>query len=209
MQITTQSFIEGQAIPEEFAFARQNPTEHISLSDNKNPAFEWRDLPDGTKSLVLICHDHDVPTKPDDVNKEDRQVPADLPRADFFHWVLVDLSPEPASIAAGEFSQGVTAGGKDGPNAPRNSRQGINNYREWFQGDTEMAGNYYGYDGPCPPWNDSIVHHYTFTLYALDVARCPVEGDFTGPEVLSAIDGHILEKAEIMGTYSLNPAVSA
>ena len=27
-----------------------------------------------------------------------------------------------------------------------------------------MAGDYYGYDGPFPPWNDSLVHHYVFTL---------------------------------------------
>ena len=35
-------------------------------------------------------------------------------------------------------------------------------------------GNYFGYDGPCPPWNDAIPHHYVFTLYALDVARLDV-----------------------------------
>ena len=35
----------------------------------------------------------------------------------------------------------------------------------------DMRGDYHGYDGPCPPWNDGILHHYVFTLYALDVAR--------------------------------------
>ena len=64
-----------------------------------------------------------------------------------------------ARILAGEFSDGVTAGGKAGPDGPRGARQGINNYREWFAGDPAMAGDYFGYDGPCPPWNDSIVHH--------------------------------------------------
>ena len=34
-----------------------------------------------------------------------------------------------------------------------------------------MFGDYYGYDGPCPPWNDELVHRYVFTLYALDVAQ--------------------------------------
>ena len=34
-----------------------------------------------------------------------------------------------------------------------------------------MFGDYYGYDGPCPPWNDELVHRYVFTLYALDVPR--------------------------------------
>jgi phosphatidylethanolamine-binding protein (PEBP) family uncharacterized protein len=44
----------------------------------------------------------------------------------------------------------------------------------WFAGDNDMRGDYYGYDGPCPPWNDEIVHRYVFTLFALDVAeaRC-------------------------------------
>ena len=72
-----------------------------------------------------------------------------------------------------------------------------------------MAGRYFGYDGPCPPWNDTIVHHYIFTLYALDVERCPVEGEFTGPEVLAAIAGHVLDQASFTATYSLNPAVPA
>jgi hypothetical protein len=70
-----------------------------------------------------------------------------------------------------------------------------------------MGGDYYGYDGPCPPWNDSIPHHYVFTLYALDVARCPVEGRFTGPDVRKAIEGHVLARAEVTGRYTLNPAV--
>ena len=34
-----------------------------------------------------------------------------------------------------------------------------------------MAGNYFGYDGPFPPFNDSLVHHYVFTLYALAIER--------------------------------------
>lgn len=198
-----------QPIPVEYAFGVADPQQHVVLGANRNPAFTWGELPAGTGSLVLICHDLDVPTRADDVNKEDRQVPADLPRTDFYHWILVDLAPEPAQIQAGEFSNGITPGGKPGPAGPHNTRQGINNYREWFAGDPAMAGRYFGYDGPCPPWNDSLVHRYVFTLYALDVARCPIEGEFTGPEVLAAIAGHILDQASFTATYSLNPAVPA
>ena len=86
-------------------------------------------------------------------------------------------------------------------------RHGINDYTGWFAGDKDMAGDYYGYDGPCPPWNDEILHHYVFTLHALDVEKCPVSGRFGGPDVLKAIEGHVLAKAELMGTYALNPAV--
>ncbi len=209
MHLSSEAFADNQPIPEQFAFGRPDPASHVALSANRNPPLSWSGLPAGTRSLVLLCHDPDVPSKADDVNQEGRQVPADLPRVDFYHWVLVDLAPEPAAIAAGEFSEGVTAGGKSGPEGPRGTRQGINNYREWFQGDAQMAGEYYGYDGPCPPWNDSIRHRYRFTLYALDVDRCPVQGAFTGPEVLAAIEGQVLARASLTGTYSLNPAVPA
>lgn len=209
MRFTSPVLHDQQPIPADYAFGVFDPDQHVTLGANRNPPLEWSDLPPGTRSLVLICYDRDVPTRADDVNQEDRVVPADLPRTDFFHWILVDLPPAPARILAGEFSDGVTAGGKAGPDGPRGARQGINNYREWFAGDPAMAGDYFGYDGPCPPWNDSIVHHYTFTLYALDVARCPIEGKFTGTEVLAAITDHILDQASFTCTYSLNPAVPA
>ena len=209
MRFTSSVLRDQQPIPAEYAFGVPDPDQHVTLGANRNPPVEWSDLPPGTQSLVLICYDRDVPTCADDVNQEGRVVPADLPRTDFFHWILVDLPPEPARILAGEFSDGVTAGGKAGPDGPRGARQGINNYREWFAGDPAMAGDYFGYDGPCPPWNDSIAHHYTFTLYALDVARCPVEGKFTGPQVLATMTDHILDQASFTCTYSLNPAVPA
>ena len=44
-------------------------------------------------------------------------------------------------------------------------------YTGWFADDPQMSGQYFGYDGPFPPFNDSLVHHYVFTLYALNVAR--------------------------------------
>jgi Raf kinase inhibitor-like YbhB/YbcL family protein len=68
-----------------------------------------------------------------------------------------------------------------------------------------MAGDYYGYDGPCPPFNDSIVHHYRFTVYALDLARVPVEGRFTRAQVLDAIEGHVLDQATLTARYTINP----
>ncbi|MFQ5966060.1 MAG: YbhB/YbcL family Raf kinase inhibitor-like protein [Acidimicrobiia bacterium] len=204
MQIHTSSFSDGGRIPAEFAFCVPDAETHVAFGANRNPDISWSDLPSGTRSLALICHDRDVPTKPDDVNQEGREVPADLPRADFYHWVLVDVDPGLGGIAAGEFSDGVTARGK-GPGGPGGTRQGRNDYTGWFAGDADMEGSYFGYDGPCPPWNDTIVHHYTFTLYALDIDRCAVEGEFGAVEVLEAIEGHVLDQDSIMGTYSINP----
>jgi Raf kinase inhibitor-like YbhB/YbcL family protein len=207
MKLTSESFGNNERIPAEFAFCAPDPKTHATLSKNLNPQLAWNDLPKGTQSLVLICHDYDVPSKGDDVNQEGKTIPASLPRVDFYHWILVDLDPQGGPIKAGEFSNGVSARGKMGPEGPRGTRQGINDYTAWFASDKEMSGNYFGYDGPCPPWNDTIPHHYVFTLYALDVAKCGVSGTFKGPDVLAAIRGHVLGQAALTGVYSLNPAV--
>jgi len=207
MKLTSETFQDNGPIPGRCAFAVPDAAHRIRLSANRNPHFAWGDLPPGTRSLALVCHDYDVPSRPDDVNKEGRTIPASLPRVDFYHWLLVDLDPASGPIQEGEFSNGVTARGKSGPAGPRGTRQGINDYTAWFANDKDMAGDYHGYDGPCPPWNDEIVHHYVFTLYALSVPRAPVEGKFRGAELLAAIQPHVLASARLTGLYALNPAV--
>ena len=207
MRLTSTSFSEHQPIPGEYGLCVPDPPGHAKFGDNRNPPLRWSGLPSGTRSLVLICHDPDAPSRRDDANQEGRTVPRDLARVDFFHWVLVDVSRQSEGLDAGQFSDGVTPRGKAGPAAPNGTRQGLNSYTEWFAGDASMDGHYFGYDGPCPPWNDEIPHRYLFTLYALDVERCSAEGTFGGPDVLRAIEGHVLDRASLTGTYSLNPAV--
>ncbi|MDD3326068.1 MAG: YbhB/YbcL family Raf kinase inhibitor-like protein [Zoogloea sp.] len=209
MQLSSESFKDGAVIPGEFAFCVPAREGHVALSTNLNPQLAWAGAPAGTQSFALICHDPDVPSRGDDVNQEGRSVPADLPRVDFFHWVLVDLPASTTAIAPGSHSCAVTPNGKPGPEGPGGSRHGINDYTGWFAGDAQMKGNYFGYDGPCPPWNDSIRHRYVFTVFALDIPCVPVDGAFTGQQVREAIAGHILAQASLTGTYSLNPAVPA
>lgn len=209
MKLRSDSFSDGQPIPGDFAFCTPDPAHHVCLGSNRNPHLAWSDLPPGTKSLAVICHDPDVPSRGDDVNQEGRSVPASLARVDFFHWVLIDLPSDLAEIAAGEFSRDVTPRGKAGPTAPHGARQGINDYTSWFAGDHDMSGDYYGYDGPCPPWNDALRHRYVFTIYALDVEQLPVTGRFSGADLRQAMEGHILAQAQLTGTYSLNPALKA
>jgi Raf kinase inhibitor-like YbhB/YbcL family protein len=209
MKLTSTAFAEGQPIPGALAVCVMDPVLHVKLSENMNPDLRWSDLPPGTKSLALICHDPDVPSSADHVNKEGRTVPSSLPRIEFFHWTLVDLPADTQPIARGEFSRGVTARGKPGPDGPRGTRQGVNDYTAWFAGDKEMAGQYHGYDGPCPPWNDERLHHYVFTLYALDIARLPLGQRFTGPDARKAMAGHVLAQATLTGVYTLNPSVKA
>ncbi|ARP96581.1 YbhB/YbcL family Raf kinase inhibitor-like protein [Bordetella genomosp. 13] len=205
MKLSSLSFADNETIPERYAFGRVDPKSHVALADNCNPQFSWDDVPDGTKSFALICHDLDVPSKPDDVNQDGRTVPADLPRVDFFHWVLVDLPADLREIEEGAFSSSVTPRGKGGPLAPLNARQGLNDYTGWFSADHDMSGEYFGYDGPCPPWNDELVHRYKFTLYALDVASLGLQGSFKGADALHAMQGHVLAQASVTGTYTLNP----
>lgn len=207
MRLSSQSFADDAPIPGEFAFCVPADEGNVCLGSNHNPQLEWCEVPQGTQSFVLICHDRDVPSSGEDVNQEGRTVPADLSRVDFFHWVLVDLPPDLRSIDAGQFSNEVTPGGKPGPETSLGARHGINDFTAWFAADEAMKGDYHGYDGPCPPWNDELVHHYVFTLYALDVANCPVEGRFSGEDVRKAIDGHVLAEARITGTYTLNPSL--
>ena len=205
MKLEIDGIQHGKPIPARFAFGVPDSKNHVALSDNRNPALRWSNVPEGTRSLVLICVDVDVPSRPDDVNQEDREVPASLKRTDFYHWVMVDIAPDVTGIDEGACSEGVTPHGKDDPFGPDGSRQGLNGYTDWFDGDDDMEGEYFGYDGPCPPWNDSIVHHYHFRLYATNLERCPVDGAFTGKDVERAIEGHVLAETEVTGTYTLNP----
>ena len=207
MKLASSSFADGAAIPPEYAFCAPDAKSHATLSANRNPPLAWSDPPSGVKSYAIVCHDPDVPSRGDDVNQEGRAVAASLPRVDFFHWVLVDLPASSAGVAAGEFSSSVTPRGKPGPKAPHGARQGLNDYTKWFAGDKDMAGDYHGYDGPCPPWNDERAHRYVFTVYALDVERLAVDGSFGGEDVRKAVRGHVLAEAAITGRYSLNPAV--
>ena len=209
MKFTSESFADGGAIPEHHAFCVPDPAGRVKLGQNRNPQFAWSELPKGTQSVVIICHDPDVPSKADDVNQEGRTIPASLPRVAFTHWILIDMPASGSPIRDGEFSSGVTPKGKSGPLGPRNTRQGLNDYTIWFKNDPNMAGDYFGYDGPCPPWNDSIPHHYVFALFALDVEKCPVQRKFTAADVLKAMKGHVVGTAKITGRYSLNPAISA
>ena len=207
MQLTSTSIQDGAPIDAAFAFGRPDPETHIGLSDNRSPHLAWSGAPEATQSFVVLCIDPDVPTVGDDVNQEGKSVSADLPRTDFVHWVMVDVPADCVELPAGSCGQGVVPRGKRRPPGPAGSRQGVNDYTGWFAGDDAMSGAYKGYDGPCPPWNDELVHHYTYSVHALDIATLDVAGDFTAADVQAAMEGHVLASASITGTYTNNPSL--
>jgi Raf kinase inhibitor-like YbhB/YbcL family protein len=131
-------------------------------------------------------------------------VSADLPRADFYHWVLYDIDPNITEIAAGAASDAVTPKGKSADQTPVGVT-GVNDYTSWFAGDPDMGGSYCGYDGMGPPWNDERMHGYRFRVYALDVPSLGLSGAFAGPDVFGAMKGRVLARAEIVGLYAINP----
>ena len=207
MKLSSTGFNDGAIIPGKFAFCIADPAHHVCLGSNLNPQLAWTGVPSAARSLAIVCHDPDVPSSGEDVNQEGRSVPTDLPRVDFFHWLLIDLPPSVGEIREGELSSEVTPRGKGGTIDFHGARQGVNDYTGWFAGDNDMRGDYYGYDGPCPPWNDERRHRYVFTVFALDVERLPLEGPFTGQQLRAAMAGHILDQATLTGIYTLNPKV--
>ena len=217
MRLWSNSFRDGGLIPPEHAFAVLDARTHVRLSSNRNPHLAWDEVPGGTQSLALFCSDCDAPQEGRRVNQENQTLAPEVPRHEFFHWILIDLPLALHAIGDAQFSDMVTPHGKPGPRVPvaikngieHQLRHGVNDYTAWFAGDPDMAGDYYGYDGPCPPWNDERIHHYIFRLYALDLPRLPLEGRFTGLQARAAIHGHILDEAQLVGAYSLNPRIAS
>ncbi|CAM0997073.1 Phospholipid-binding protein [Rhodanobacter sp. Root179] len=206
MQLRSDNFENNQPIPATFTFGKR--ADPFALSDNHSPHLAWKNAPSATRSFVLTCIDPDVPSRGDDVNQPGRIVPADLPRVEFVHWLMANIPAECGELAAGACSDGITPRGKREPFGPPGSVQGVNDFTGWFGGDADMGGEYLGYDGPCPPWNDALLHHYHFTVYALDVAALPLVTGFSLAELRAAMAGHVLEQAELVGTCTLNPDVA-
>jgi Raf kinase inhibitor-like YbhB/YbcL family protein len=107
---------------------------------------------------------------------EDPDAPDPLaPQTIFTHWLLYNLPPESSGLVENV-----------GPETlPRGARIGENDF-----GRTRWGG-------PCPPIGE---HRYFFKLYALDTplptARVP-----NRTSLLDAIEGHVLDYAELIGTY--------
>jgi len=207
MNISSQSLKSGERIPDEFAAG-------IAADDgpvpgpNKSPHLAWANAPEETKSFAVICRDRDVPSKPDGVNQPGRTVPYDLARVDFYHWVLVDIPVGTRELPEGIDSDAFVPRGKSPGMTPHGLR-GINDYTAWFAGDETMRGDYGGYDGPWPPFNDERLHHYVFTVYALDFVSLGLPARFTALDALAAMKGHVLAQASLTTTYALNPNARA
>jgi hypothetical protein len=101
----------------------------------------------------------------------------DAPGMTFVHWVIYNIPGSATSL-----SEGIES--KD--DFPDGTMQGANNFRK------------IGYGGPCPPGG---THRYYFKLYALN-AELSLKPGATKDELLAAMENHIIEETQLMGTYT-------
>lgn len=101
----------------------------------------------------------------------------DAPVGTFTHWIIYGIPAQ---------SDGLPEGVPKSEQLPDGTRQGRNGFRR------------IGYNGPCPP--PGKLHRYFFKLYALD-AKLTLEPGASREQLESAMKGHVLAQAELMGTY--------
>jgi Raf kinase inhibitor-like YbhB/YbcL family protein len=102
----------------------------------------------------------------------------------FIHWIAWNIPADCKGLPRG-VRRAATL------DDPKGMRQG---FTGWGKGKGE------GYLGPAPG-QGSGDHHYTFTVVALDT-EFPADKVFTARELRSAMKGHVLGKAELVGIFS-------
>ena len=149
----------------------------------KSPAF----APNGAMDIKYTCEGDDVSPAlewsgvPERAKSlalivDDPDAPdPEAPKMVYVHWVLYDIPTSATGLP-----EGVNTG-----QLPKGARDGKNDF-----------GNA-GYGGPCPPIGR---HRYFFKLYALDTMLGDL-GTPTKPRVEAAMRGHVVEQAEVVGTY--------
>lgn len=181
---------ENEMMPKHYALCEPDLMEHTRPGRNINPAIDWNSGPgEVTKSYAVIMHDPDVPAEFGDANKEGVTLPATLKRRTFYHWVVFDIPSDVTSLPEGIDAQGMTLPGIAGASG--------------FGDDARIGAS--GYGGPCPPWNDEAVHHYVFTVYALDVPTLGLDKTANVDKVIQAMSGHVVSLGNATAIYSQNP----
>jgi len=114
---------------------------------------------------------------------DDSNAPGEEP---FVHWLLYNIPAGAIGLPLKALPQGISKG--EQPRQVPGALQGRNDFGE------------IGYHGPAPPKGHGV-HNYHFKLYALnEVLSLP--GGVRKPELLRAMEGHVLGTGHLIGTYS-------
>lgn len=100
----------------------------------------------------------------------------DAPSGTWVHWIVYDIPATETQLKAKQ------------PAVAKLDNHAVHGTSSFYR---------LGYDGPCPPGG---IHRYFFKLYALDTLLNLKPGVMKD-DLLEAMDGHILAKAELMGRY--------
>jgi Raf kinase inhibitor-like YbhB/YbcL family protein len=210
LQVSVDSFKNGEMIPSKHTFCMPAAQGHVAAAPDISPAISWSKGPAATKSYAIILHDTEAPAEQrEKMNKEGETLTTAVPRRNFFHWILVDIPANVTSLPEGAESNARVAHGKPATPAGGGGVRGLNDFTKVLAANEALKGQYYGYDGPCPPWNDETVHRYHYTVYALSVPSLNLGKDFDGAAATAALKDKVLAQGEVLGLYTTNPAKGA
>lgn len=187
--LTVEGLHPNQPIAEEYALCQATEEGQSAPGKNRRPTLRWNGTPEGTKSFALTLTDPDVPVDFTDAGKPGVVLEESAPRQVFYHWALADIPAKQSKIKGGAAPLQL------GVALPSDLGSYVKDARQ--------------YGGPCPPFNDARLHHYHFTLYALDVASLGVTPETSAKELgdLLANSTHVLGQTSVVGVYTLNPDV--
>jgi Raf kinase inhibitor-like YbhB/YbcL family protein len=92
MKLTSPAFESGDSIP----------VKYTCEGEDVSPPLAWSDVPDGTRSLALVCEDPDAPS------------------GTWIHWVIYDIPPSFTQLSEGVPTTEVT---------PTGAKQGMNDFK--------------------------------------------------------------------------------
>jgi len=208
IRVRVDSIKYGHMVPSKYAFCTADGHGGATAAPNKSPRISWSKGPKGTQSYAVILYDTDSPAEHREwMNQKDHKLTAAIKRKIFFHMVVVDVPANVVVLPEAAESDARVIHGKQAP--AKTGIHGANSFTQAFAANDAMKGTYYGYDGPCPPWNDDNAHHYHFSVYALNVPSLDLHGDFSGEAAVAAMEGKVLAQGALLGVYSTNPAVIA
>lgn len=186
IKVTSKSIENGKPISEKYAFCKADGKGKTTNAGNLSPELSWSGFPTETKSFAIVVVDPDVPAKFDDANQDGKIIAEDFPRQNFYHFVRIDIPSLRTFIDDANTDKII-------------GKTLINDFPSFVK--DKPPESFAKYDGPCPPWNDKRLHHYHFTVYALNVTTLETKVK-NAKDAISEIEKHAIAKGELVGTYS-------